>query len=101
MKRKVNIEDFSKHLFWDVDVSLFDLEEHKAFLIHKVLEYGSMEDWRLIKEVYGLDVIKEVALNARTLDVVTLSFVANLFEIDKTEFRCYKHKQLFPTYWNS
>ena len=101
MEKKITIEDFSQHLFWDVDLSLFDWEEHKAHLIHKVLEYGKMKDWNLIKEIYGLETIKEVALNVRSLDAVTLSFVSNLFEIDKTEFRCYKHRQLVPNYWNS
>ncbi len=101
MEKKITIADFSQHLFWDVDLSLFDLEKHKVFLIHRVLEYGLIEDWNLIKEFYGLETIKEVALNVRTLDAVTLAFVSNLFGIDKTEFRCYKHRQLYPTYWNS
>lgn len=101
MEKKIIIADFSQHLFWDVDLSLFDLEKHKVFLIHRVLEYGLIEDWNLIKEFYGLETIKEVALNVRTLDAVTLAFVSNLFGIDKTEFRCYKHRQLYPTYWNS
>lgn len=101
MEKKITIADFSQHLFWDVDLSLFDLEKHKVFLIHRVLEYGLIEDWNLIKELYGMEAIKEVALNVRTLDAVTLAFVSNLFGIDKTEFRCYKHRQLYPTYWNS
>jgi len=101
VEKKIIIADFSQHLFWDVDLSLFDLEKHKVFLIHRVLEYGLIEDWNLIKEFYGLETIKEVALNVRTLDAVTLAFVSNLFGIDKTEFRCYKHRQLYPTYWNS
>ena len=101
MEKKITIADFSQHLFWDVDLSLFDLEKHKVFLIHRVLEYGLIEDWNLIKEFYGLETIKEVALNVRTLDAVTLAFVSNLFGIDKTEFRCYKHRQLYPTLWNS
>lgn len=101
MEKKITIADFSQHLFWDVDLSLFDLEKHKVFLIHRVLEYGLIEDWNLIKELYGMETIKEVALNVRTLDAVTLAFVSNLFGIDKTEFRCYKHRQLYPTYWNS
>src|SRR5690554_363790 len=100
MEKKITIADFSQHLFWDVDLSRFDLEKHKTHLIHKVLEYGKMKDWNLIKELYGLDAIKETALNVRTLDAVTLAFVSNLFQIDKTEFRCYKHRQLVPNLWN-
>ena len=101
MDKKITINDFSKHLFWDVDLDGFDFEKHKVHLINKVLEYGLLSDWDLLKQVYGLETIKEVSLNLRSLDVVTLSYLSALFNIDKTEFRCYKHKQLYPTYWNS
>ena len=101
MQNPIKISDFSQHLFWDVDLSGFDFEKHKVHLIHKVLEYGMLKDWNLLKEKYGLETIKEVSLTLRTLDAVTLSYLSAIFNIDKTEFRCYKHKQLYPTYWNS
>lgn len=101
MQNTVKISDFSKHLFWDVDLNGFDFELHKVHLIHKVLEYGMLKDWNLLKEKYGLETIKEVSLNLRTLDAVTLSYLSTIFNIDKTEFRCYKHRQLFPNLWNS
>lgn len=101
MNQKITINDFSQHLFWDVDLSDFDFQIHKVHLIQKVLEYGLIKDWNLLKQIYGLKTIKEVSLNLRSLDAVTLSYLATIFNIDKKEFRCYKHKQLFPTYWNS
>lgn len=73
----------------------FDFERHKVHLIHKVLEYG------LLKEMHGLETIKKVSLNLRALDAVSLSYLSAIFNIDKTEFRCYKHKQLVPNNWNS
>jgi len=101
MKKEITINDFSQHLFWDVNLDGFDLEKYKFFFIQRVLEYGRMNDWRLIKELYGMEAIKEASLKARSLDAVTLSFVSTLFNIDKKEFRCYKHRQLYPTLWNS
>ena len=101
MKKEITINDFSKHLFWDVDLNGFDLEKYKFFFIQRVLEYGKIKDWKLIKDLYGMQAIKEASLNARSLDAVTLSFVSTIFKIDKTEFRCYKHSQLFPNLWNS
>ena len=101
MDKTITINDFSKHLFWDVDLDGFDFEKHKVHLINKVLEYGLINDWNLLKKVYGLETIKEVSLNLRSLDAVTLSYLSALFNIDKREFRCYKHKQMYPTYWNS
>ena len=101
MNKEITINDFSQHLFWDVDLNGFELNKYQSFFIQRVLEYGKMKDWKLIKELYGLEAIKEASLNARSLDAVTLSFVATLFKIDKTEFRCYKHRQLFQNLWNS
>jgi hypothetical protein len=101
MNQEITINDFSPHLFWDVDLNGFDLRKHQSFFIQRVLEYGKLKDWNLIKTLYGMEAIKESSLNARSLDAVTLSFVSTIFKIDKTEFRCYKHRQLFPNLWNS
>ncbi len=101
MKKEITINDFSQYLFWDVDLNGFDLNKYQSFFIQRVLEYGKMKDWQLIKKLYGMEAIKNAALNARSLDAVTLSFVSTIFKIDKTQFRCYKHRQLFQNLWNS
>ena len=101
MNKEITTDDFSQYLFWDIDLNGFDFEKHKVHLIQKVLEYGFIGDWNLLKNLYGLETIKEVSLNLRSLDAVTLSYVSTIFKIDKTEFRCYKHRQLFPNLWNS
>lgn len=101
MNSEITIKDFSPHLFWDVDLATFNLEKHEIHMIQKVLEYGKMKDWELLKSYYGLEKIKKISLNLRSLDAVTLSFLSTIFNIDKSEFRCYKHRQLVQNYWNS
>lgn len=101
MKNEITINDFSPHLFWDVDKAIFDFEKHASFLSQRVIEYGKMEDWNLLKRLYGLEKIKEFALQFRTLDAVSLSFLSAIFRINQEEFRCYKHKQLVQNCWNS
>lgn len=54
-----SISDVSKHLFWDVNRDDLNFETSKEFIIHRVLEYGLMEDWELIKEISGLETIKK------------------------------------------
>ena len=92
MSNKITIDDFSPHLSWDVDLDDFDFEKHEKFFAQRVIEYGKMEDWNLLKVLYGLNNIKDLALQFRTLDAVSLSFLSTIFKIDKKEFRCYKHK---------
>ena len=101
MEKPITTDDFSKHLFWDVDLDGFDFEKHDRFFAQRVIEYGNINDWNLLKKLYGLEKIKDLSLQFRSLDAVSLSYLSAIFKIDKTEFRCYKHRQLFPTYWNS
>ncbi len=91
---------FSPHLFWDIDDMRIDVKKLKPFIIQRVLEYGLMEDWRLIKKIYGLEEIKKEALNFRSLDAVTLSFLSSFFHLKKQDFRCYKFRQSAPNFWD-
>ena len=43
----------------------------------------------MIKEKYRLDEIKLVSLKLEGLDIVTLSFLSNLFHLEKTDFKSY------------
>ena len=101
MEKEITINDFSKHLFWDVDISTFNINKSKEQLTYKVLEYGKLADWQLLKSLYGIEAIKEISINLRSLDAVTLNFLSVIFKIKKTAFRCYKHKQLVQNVWNS
>lgn len=101
MNSEITIKDFSQHLFWDVDLATFDLFKYKEFMVGRVVEYGKLSDWELIKLLYGKDKIREISLNLRSLDAVSLSFLSTIFNIDKSEFRCFKHRQLVQNYWNS
>jgi hypothetical protein len=101
MKESFNIDDFSPYLFWDIDKSQLDLNTSKEQIIYKVVEYGMMKDWLLLQKIYPKEVIKEVVLNLRSLDKVTLSYLSHFFKIDKTQFRCYKQSQSSQDFWNS
>lgn len=94
MQHDYTIADLSQHLFWDVDPSLVQFELSKDIIIQKVLEYGVMKDWRIINAVYGRESIKNTALHLRNLDEVTLSFLSNIFQINKQEFKCFSQKTL-------
>ncbi|WP_298304371.1 hypothetical protein [Flavobacterium sp.] len=100
MIKSYSIENLSPHLFWDVDKTTLDFEKSKNQIVYKVLEYGLISDWNIIKEIYGLETIKEISLELRTLDDVTLSYLSNLFKIDKSNFRCYKLKQSNQNFWS-
>lgn len=39
------MKNFSSNLFWDIDPNNIDMEKHASFIVHRVLEYGTIEDW--------------------------------------------------------
>jgi len=93
-----HITDLSPHLFLDTDRSALDFESAAALIIHRVLEYGVMSDWKIIRQVYGMDRIRDVAVQLRTLDNVTLAFLCTIFHLEKTDFRCYILRQSTQTF---
>jgi len=52
MSSKECLTQFSRNLFWDVDMSQLTMNAHSAYIIQRVLEYGQMNDWRLINRYY-------------------------------------------------
>ena len=100
MQNKEIINKFSKHLFWDVDRSKLDMEKYKSYIVQRVLEYGIMNDWRIIKEYYGINKIAKIASELRVLDERALSFISAIAGMPKEKFRCYREKLLNWLYLN-
>lgn len=91
--------NLSHTLFWDVAYEHIQWGKNYRFVIERVLERGTWADWQEIKRYYGLEKIKEAALQARWLDNTTLSFCSNYFHIPKEQFRCYMLKSSNPAPW--
>ena len=94
-KKKIKIKDFSNYIFWDIDVSQLDIDRDRQFIIKRVLEYGKLEDWMLIKEYYSIDVIGQEMQETRSLEPLSLSFVSMVTGLKKESFRCYTMKQFY------
>jgi len=91
---------FSENLFWDVDENELDMDKHKEFILERVLDYGFMEDWLVIKEHYSLTQLAEIAKNIRSLMPKSLSFIAAVTDTKITDYRCYNLAQSNPPHWN-
>lgn len=99
MKTEI-IRNFSDNLFWDADLSDLDEEKHASYIVGRVLDHGTWEDWIYIRnELYGLDRIKTIALNLRSLEKKSLSFIATVTDIPENQFRCYTLIQSKDTHW--
>jgi hypothetical protein len=90
----------SKVLFWDVSFETIDWQLKAAYVIERVVNYGSVQDWKTIKQYYGMERIRVITLQVRDLAPQTLSFLSCIFNIPKEEFRCYTLKPSFPQHGN-
>jgi hypothetical protein len=97
---KTMVARFSPYLFWDIDRTQLDLQKYGVYVIDRVLSHGMLSDWFLIKEIYGKETIRQVALQQRHLDKQALAFCSAYFDEPLTNFRCYKLAQLNPGHWD-
>lgn len=99
-EKEYHISDFSPHLFWDVNRDKLDWEKNRSQIIMRVMEYGLLNDWKLIQHKYGLKQIGDICKELRSLDDRSLGFISSLTGISKESFRCYIMKQSIPRHWN-
>ncbi|MFT4666191.1 MAG: hypothetical protein ACI8YQ_001827 [Polaribacter sp.] len=89
------------YLFWDIELTSLDYSKNARFIIQRVIQKGSIKEWKIIKDFYGLDLIKNEILMIRDLDAKTLNFFSTYFSLNKNNFRCFTIQQSFPKHFNS
>lgn len=92
--------NLSKNIFWDVEYDKLDWQNNSNFIISRVALRGSLSDWFEIKSYYGLSKIKQIILDSRYLDKISLNFFSFYFDLPKEEFRCYNIQQSTQQLWN-
>ena len=97
MSSKECKDKLSPVLFWDMDRNAVNLDQCPGQIIQRVLEYGEMDDWRLIRDYYGMDKIAEACKQLRTLDPKALAYICLMSNTKPTEYRCYHFRQSNPT----
>ena len=89
-----------KVTFWEFDISKMDPEKFAHVIIPRIAMRGTIDEIREMREYYGDEKIKEVLMQVRFLDKITLSLFSNIYDIPFQQFRCYKERQLTPQLWN-
>ncbi len=87
-------------LFWDIDMRNFDYDRNKTLIIERVLNYGTLTEFREILHYYGFDTIRRELKKAGHLELKTMEFVSSFFQLKKESLRCYTRKQLNQPHWN-
>lgn len=93
-------EEF-KAVLWDVDVEDFDVEQNGGFLVQRVLEYGTWDEWRLLIARLGFSRVEALARALPRLDPRALAFCSAVFRIPREAFACFTAKPSPPAPWIS
>jgi len=99
-RKAIEIKKLSAHLFWDVDADQLSWNEHKIFIVQRILQYGLLDDWMTLYHQAGLEEIGKIAVQIRDLDNKSLAFISALTNIPISEFSCYNTRQLMPLHWD-
>ncbi|WP_114752507.1 DUF6922 domain-containing protein [Pleomorphovibrio marinus] len=97
---KQDIYSLSSHLFWDTPIEDIDWYQHRAFIVERVMGYGSIEDWEIIKKAYSKEEMREIVIGIRVLDDFSIAFLSLVLDLPKEEFRCYTERQYQPSFWH-
>jgi hypothetical protein len=100
MENRNNLNRLGKRLFWDINPGKLDLYKNKNLIIERVVTRGDIEDFKLLTEIYGKDEVKNQVQNCAYLDRKSLNWLSIVFNIPKTNFKCYSKMQSKQVHWN-
>ena len=95
----LSADDFSENLFWDIDPAALDIQRHLKYVVRRVLEAGTLDDWRLLCSHFSRDYVIRVATALRSLDPKSLAFLSAVGNIPRESFRCFTAKPSTTAHW--
>ena len=93
-------KEYRPSLFWDIDMTQWDDEKMKQFIIQRVVERGWPDDWRIMMDRYGIPEIRKTLKMIPYLNDMDMRFASIVFNIPQKEMACYRRKQLRHEHWN-
>jgi hypothetical protein len=89
----------SKQAFWDVNMDTIDYKKHARYVMEKVIDRGSFEDFIALRKYYGDEKIKKEIVNVNWIGDKEIYFCCAIFDLELKDFKCYTKKQLNPELW--
>ena len=78
-----------------MDYTKIDFNDGKNFVISRVIQNGDFDDVRTLFAYYGWEEIKKEVVKIKYLDRKTLNMMSLIFNIPKSEFRCFNNQGIF------
>jgi len=81
-------------LFWDVNPENLDFEKNAQFIIGRVLDFGTLDEWKKIRGIYGLEKIREAARRHIFSDFRSIAFWAIILHLPVQKLKCTRNPSL-------
>jgi hypothetical protein len=92
--------NFKRRLFWEYNYDTIDWLAGYEIVIQRILERGTMEEWKELVRFYSEQVIIHcLKYEINYLPDEVISDAANYFHLLQTDMRCYIRKQSRPRHW--
>jgi hypothetical protein len=95
------LHNINKTYFWDVDINTLDETQSKRLIIERVASLGNLKEIKLLIQHYGKEEVIKTLCNLNYLDPKTLNFFSLIFQVPKSEFKCFTKKQSKIQHWSS
>lgn len=89
-----------RSLFWDTDYDKIDWDYNAPYVVDRVLQMGTVEEFKEILNVYGRAKITGIVKNLRYMDKRPMHFASVYFNIPLEEMRCYIIRQSGQLHWD-
>ncbi len=86
--------------FWDINIKTLDEIKSKRLIIERVANLGNLDEIKLLVNHYGKKELENTICNLNYLDPKTLNFLSLVFNIPKSNFKCFTRKQSKAQHWN-
>lgn len=83
------VADFSRHLFWDVDIAKLEMDKNRRFLVGRVIQRGNLDDLHKLLSYYGKSEVREIVKELPWMNEKDMAFVHIFFDIPFNEMRCF------------
>lgn len=101
------LSEYKKHkeaklnnvLLWDIDLNIFNFQSGKRIVTERVVEYGNLEDWYAILNMYGVKAVKDVIKNINIMTSKDLNFVHRFLNIPLNNLKSYHNKLSGKKHW--
>ncbi len=95
------LHNINNAYFWDIDISTLDEIKSKRLIIERITNLGNLDEIKLLVNHYGKKELIKTICKLNYIDPKTLNFFSLVFNIPKSNFKCFTRKQSKTQHWNS